>query len=130
MPQRSLAWWAIVACALAAVGAFMLFEVWDLDGSDLYHRLFQPPIPAQSPLVDAERTLRLGVFCAQDTEGGTCATRISLERPFSVADRLRPGPHLQRRRPAGFLRGTGRAPVGCPSSASLDDSSRLFDPTV
>ncbi len=38
LPSRSPPWWVIVLVSLGAVGVFMIFEVMDLDGSDLHGR--------------------------------------------------------------------------------------------
>ena len=56
--EYSPAWWAVMVCAVAAVAVFLAFEVLDLDGSDLARRLFQPLIPAQPTLAEAEGGMR------------------------------------------------------------------------
>ncbi len=69
LPSRSPAWWLLVLCSLAAVGVFIVFEVLDLDGSDLNKRIFQPPIPSSPILAEAEGVLRQGTFAIQETLG-------------------------------------------------------------
>ena len=46
-----------------------LFEVLDLDGSDLYKRLFQSPIPSEPTLAWAEEIMRHGVVATPETLG-------------------------------------------------------------
>jgi hypothetical protein len=58
----------IVLVSLGAVGVFMIFEVMDLDGSGLYKRIFQPFIPSQSTVAEAEG-VRHGVFAIQAAWG-------------------------------------------------------------
>ena len=47
----------------------MVFEVLDLDGSDLYKRIFQPPIPSQPTVAEAEGIIRHGAFAVQEALG-------------------------------------------------------------
>lgn len=68
LPSRSPAWWVIVLVSLGAVGVFMIFEVMDLDGSDLYKRIFQPFIPSQPTVAEAEG-VRHGAFTIQAVLG-------------------------------------------------------------
>jgi len=82
IPSRSPAWWAVVFCALAAVGLFMVFEVLDLDGSDLYKRIFQPPIPSQPTVADAEGIVRHGAIAVQGALGHLHAL-VVLQQPFA-----------------------------------------------
>jgi len=58
LPGKSPAWWAVMVCAVSAVAVFLAFEVLDLDGSDLARRLFQPLIPSQATLAEAEEGTR------------------------------------------------------------------------
>jgi hypothetical protein len=67
LPAKSLAWWAVTVCAVAAVAIFLAFEVLDLDGSDFARRLFQPLIPSQPTLAEAEEGMRHAAF---DVSGG------------------------------------------------------------
>ena len=69
LPSRSPAWWVVVLISLAAVGVFMVFEVLDLDGSDLYKRIFQPPISSQPTVAEAEGIMRHGAFAVQEALG-------------------------------------------------------------
>ena len=69
LPSRSPAWWVVVLISLAAVGVFMVFEVLDLDGSDLYKRIFQSPIPSQPTMAEAEGIMRHGAFAVQEALG-------------------------------------------------------------
>lgn len=64
LPSKSPVWWLVVLCSLAAVGVFMIFEVLDLDGSDLSKRIFQPLIPSQPTVAEAEG-VRHGAFAMQ-----------------------------------------------------------------
>ena len=69
LPVKSRGWWAVVLCALAAVAIFMAFEVLDLDGSDLYKRLFQSPIPSELTVAWAEEIMRHGAFAIPEALG-------------------------------------------------------------
>ena len=80
LPSRSPAWWAVVLFSLATVGIFMVFEVMDLDRSDLNKRIFQPPISSQLTAVDAEGVLRYGALPIQKALGPTHAL-VELWRP-------------------------------------------------
>jgi len=60
--SKSRVWWAVILCSLAAIGIFMVFEVLDLDGSDLYARIFQPPLSSQPGLVESEGAMRQGAL--------------------------------------------------------------------
>jgi len=62
LPVKSLSWWAVMVCTVAAVAVFLAFEVLDLDGSDLARRLFQPLISLQPSLTEAERSMRHAAF--------------------------------------------------------------------
>ena len=79
LPSRSPVWWVVILMSLSAVGVFMIFEVLDLDGSDLYKRLFQPPIPSQPTLAEAEGVMRHGAFPVQKALGQLCALVILLQ---------------------------------------------------
>lgn len=83
LPLRSPAWWAVILCALVGVGVFMVFEVLDLDGSDLYKRIFQPPIPSQPTVAEAEGVMRHGAFAAQEALGHIHAL-VVLQQPSTV----------------------------------------------
>lgn len=69
LPVKSRGWWIVVLCALATVAIFMAFEVLDLDGSDLYKRLFQSPIPSEPTVAWAEEIMRHGVVAIPETLG-------------------------------------------------------------
>jgi hypothetical protein len=69
LPVKSRGWWTVVLCALAAVAIFMAFEVLDLDGSDLYKRLFQSPIPSELTVAWAEEIGRHGAFAIPEALG-------------------------------------------------------------
>jgi hypothetical protein len=56
---RSPGWWGLVLCLSLAVGAYIVFDVLDIDGSDLQNRIFQDSLTPQTSLVEAERPLRL-----------------------------------------------------------------------
>jgi hypothetical protein len=62
LPVKSLSWWAVMVCIVAAVAVFLAFEVLDLDGSDLARRLFQPLMSLQPTLAEAERSMRHAAF--------------------------------------------------------------------
>jgi hypothetical protein len=47
---------------------FMVFEVWDLDGSDLCRRVFHLPLPSQ-PMVDVAGALRHGILATSKAPG-------------------------------------------------------------
>ena len=51
----------------------MIFEVMDLDGSDLYKRFFQPPLLSQPTLAEAEGVMRHGASAVQKVLGQLCA---------------------------------------------------------
>jgi hypothetical protein len=82
LPSRSPAWWVVVLISLAAIGVFMVFEVLDLDGSDLYKRIFRPPIPSQPAVAEAEGVMRHGAFAAQAALGHVHAL-VLLRQPFT-----------------------------------------------
>ncbi len=67
--SRFLLWWLVVLCSLAAVAVFLMFEVLDLDGSDLHKRIFQPPISSQPMLAESEGAMRHGAFAVRDALG-------------------------------------------------------------
>ena len=82
LPSRSPAWWVVVLISLTAVGVFMAFEVMDLDGSDLYKRIFQPPIPSQPTVAEAEAIMRHGAITVQGALGQLHAL-VVLQQPFT-----------------------------------------------
>ena len=130
LPPRSLAWWGVVVCALAAVGIFMVFEVWDLDGSDLYRRLFQPPIAAQSALADAERTMRHGAFGVRENLSSIREAAVFQGRRLLLSSWPQTGPPLSGKRFVNIHRRTDGARVTFRLSASLDEPSRLSARTI
>lgn len=69
LPVKSLSWWAVMVCTVAAVAVFLAFEVLDLDGSDLARRLFQPLISLQPTLAEAERSMRHAAFGVSEAGG-------------------------------------------------------------
>ena len=79
LPVKSLAWWAVTVCAVAAVAIFLAFEVLDLDGSDFARRLFQPLIPSQPTLAEAEEGMRHAAFDVSG--GGASACSASFPSP-------------------------------------------------
>lgn len=85
-PSRSPAWWVIALISLGAVGVFMIFEVMDLDGSDLYKRICQPPIPSQPAVAEAEGVMRHGAFAIQAALGHLHAL-VLLRQPFTSLSR-------------------------------------------
>ena len=99
-PPRSLAWWTVLVCSLAAVGIFMVFEVWDLDGSDLFRRIFQPSIASQSALADSERVMRHGALGVRDTLSRLRTLAAFQESPPLLSDQPCTAPgHSGTRRP-------------------------------
>jgi hypothetical protein len=86
LPSRYPAWRVLVLCSLAAVGVFIVFEVLDLDGSDLYKRIFQPPIPSSPILAEAEGVLRQGTYAIQKAPGHIHAL-VDLRQPSARVSR-------------------------------------------
>jgi hypothetical protein len=115
--------------ALAVVGIFMVFEVWDLDGSDLYRRLFQPSLVAQSALADVERNIRLGALGVRETLSRIRVAVVSQEHLLFPPGWSQAGTPVRGKRVTGTPRRTDRARATCRLSASLDDPSRLSDRT-
>ena len=107
----------------------MVFEVWDLDGSDLYQRLFQPSSAVPSILADAERSMRHGAFSVRETLSCIRAAGVFQERPLLLSGRPQAGPPLSGKRFVGIHRRPDRARAACRLSASLDEPSRLSDRT-
>jgi len=102
----------------------MVFEVWDLDGSDLYRRLFQPSIAAQSALADAERAMRHGAFGARETLSCIREAAVFQGHPLLLASWPQTGPPLSGKRLVGIHRRTERTCATLRLSASLDEPSR------
>jgi hypothetical protein len=69
LPVKSRGWWAVVLCTLATVAIFMAFEVLDLDGSDVYKRLFRSPIPSEPTVAWAEEIVRHGAVAIPEAVG-------------------------------------------------------------
>lgn len=86
----------------------MVFEVMDLDGSDLYKRLFQPPIPSQPTLAEAEGVMRHGAFTVQNPPGQPCALVILQQYPAGFSS---PSCSTSSLRAKRFLRNRPRAHV-------------------
>ena len=86
LPVKSRGWWIVVLCALATVAIFMAFEVLDLDGSDLYKRIFQPPISSEPTVAWAEEIMRHGAFAIPEALGHTQALD-SLQLPSTSVSR-------------------------------------------
>lgn len=59
----SSGWWGLVLCASLAVGAHIVFDILDVDGSDLRNRTFNDPLVAQTSLVETKRPLHLASEC-------------------------------------------------------------------
>jgi hypothetical protein len=98
LPAKSLTWWAVIGCTLAAVAVFLAFEVLDLDGSALAQRLFQPPISSQPTLAEAEGVMRHAAFGVPDT--GCFHLADVFSRPFLVLwSRLDAIPRLSAQHP-------------------------------
>jgi hypothetical protein len=82
LPSKSPVWWVVIICSLAAFGVFMVFEVLDLDGSDLCKRIFWPPISSQPAVAEAEGVMRHRAFAAQVALGHVHAL-VLLRQPFT-----------------------------------------------
>lgn len=55
--QRSLGWWGLVLCSLLALGAYIIFDVLDVDGSDLQKRILRNPMASQAVEAETKRAL-------------------------------------------------------------------------
>ncbi len=69
IPSRSLVSCIVVLCSLVAIALFMIFDVLDLDGSDLQKRIFQPSMSSQPTLAELEGAMRHGAFAIRDALG-------------------------------------------------------------
>ena len=56
---RSSVWWGLVLCLSLLVGAHMVFDILDVDGSDLPNRIFHDPLLPQTSLAETERSFHL-----------------------------------------------------------------------
>lgn len=59
---RSSGWWGLVLCLSLAVGAYIVFDVLDVDGSDLHNRILHNPIAPPTLSAEAERSVHEGVL--------------------------------------------------------------------
>jgi hypothetical protein len=55
--RRSIGVWGVALGAFLLVGCYLVFDVLDLDGSDLQHRLFNNAIAPQGAWAETERAL-------------------------------------------------------------------------
>ena len=118
LPGKSPAWWAVMVCAVSAVAVFLAFEVLDLDGSDLARRLFQPLIPSQPTLAEAEEGMRHAAF---DVSGGGGFRLLSVLPQSSLVHGAQSTtvPRLSaQRRPRALLRAHLRRAAFAPHEAS------------
>jgi hypothetical protein len=114
--SRSLPWWLVVLCSLGAVAVFLMFEVLDLDGSDLHKCIFQPPISSQPMLAESEGAMRQGAFVVSDALG------VLQQRPvvlyfFTVSAPPTLCKRLTSTRPRGSIHR-----VSAPPPPAIDDS--------
>ncbi len=125
VPLRSLAWWVIVLSALAAVAIYMVFEVLDLDGSDLQRRILQPPISSQPSLAESDGATRHGVFMVRDALG-------ILQQRFAVLTytSLSASPNLRTRLTTTRPRGALRRVSFTPPPAVDDPHLRFAEPSL
>ena len=56
--RKSLGWLGVTLGAFLLVGCYLVFDVLDLDQSDLYHRLLSNPFASQGNWAEGERDLR------------------------------------------------------------------------
>ena len=104
LPVKSLTWWAVMACAVAAVAVFLAFEVLDLDGSGLATRLFQPLMSLQPTLAEAERSMRHAAFGVSEAERFPLVGLLP-QSALLRGSRAATAPHLSgQRRPRALLR--------------------------
>jgi hypothetical protein len=124
LPSRSAAWWTVVVCSLAAVGVFMVFEVLDLDGSDLPRRIFQPSAVSQSSLAESERAMSHGACDVQGTLSQMRPVLLFQHLPLVFFGRVCISPALPGRRLTGNRPRTGIPRASLHSLSTTEDPSR------
>lgn len=122
---RTRVWWLVICCALAAVGVFMVFEVLDLEGSDLHKRIFQPPLSSQPTLAEMEGALRHGAFAVRDALG-ILQQRFAVSYFFSAITPPNQGKRFTSNRPRSRIRRVAFPHLPQPMSLTKDPWSRLL----
>lgn len=84
--RRSRGWWAVFVCACLAMGAYMAFDVLDLDGSNLRNPGPGSAIAAEPGPAEGERLLpqRLATLEAQGLAILPLKLRLTAEPPPPV----------------------------------------------
>jgi hypothetical protein len=130
LPFKSRAWWGILLCSLVAVAIFMVFEVLDLDSSDLYKRIFQPPIPSQPTVADAEGIMRHGAIAVQGALGHLHAL-VVLQQPFTGFSRCpSAAPGICGKRPTRIRARVDLHHASFPPPAPADEPPRTTAPAI
>lgn len=60
--QRSWAWWGVIVAALLIFGAYLIFDVLDVDGSQMISRPADGILAAEAFQVEADRFFRADPF--------------------------------------------------------------------
>jgi hypothetical protein len=59
--SRSAQWWVLALCSFLAVGAYIVFDVLDVDGSELQNRILHSAIAAGTSGAEIKRSVHEGI---------------------------------------------------------------------
>jgi hypothetical protein len=65
--QRSWAWWGVIVAALLIFGAYLIFDILDVDGSQMIGRPADGILLAEALQVEADRFFRADPFAPDST---------------------------------------------------------------
>jgi hypothetical protein len=115
--RGSIGWWGVTLGVFLLVGCYLVFDVLDLDGSDLQHRLFSIAIASQGAWAEAKQGLHQSLAAPGTHSPGGLVIRLvplarslrTLPHPTSVSG----SPHVRRIRPRVYA---GHESLDPPSS--------------
>ena len=92
--QRSRAWWGVCLCAVLAMGAYIVFDMLDLDGSSLRSAWAGSAIAAEAAGGETERLLPPSETAPQAPILGPAVGAVGFDPPSGFLHRSLPMPRL------------------------------------
>ncbi len=91
--RRSRAWWGVFLCAVLAMGAYIAFDMLDLDGSSLRDAWPGSAVAAEPAGGETERILSPAEVTPHAPVLGSAVAAVDLDRASGSPDRAATMPH-------------------------------------